>query len=116
MLNIYSAHAQHIQNTENIEASNNISFKDSMCICHAYAVYVKTIIISKNYMISLSNSAYAWHMPFVACDRLSHVKKLSMVRKPCQVRDFGGVGAKIFLTMINFLTTRNFFLTTPSWD
>ena len=113
---ICCAHAQHIQNIEDIEASNNISFKDSMCICCTYAVYVKTIIISKNYMISLSNSAYAWHMPFVACDRLSHVKKLSMVRKLCQVCDFDGVEVKIFLTMINFLTTRNFFLTTPSWD
>src|SRR5437667_12633166 len=55
-------------------------------------------------------------LPFVACDRLSHVKKLSMVRKPCQVRDFGGVGAKNILTRLNFLTSRNFFLTRPSWD
>ena len=68
MLNIYSAH----ENTEDIEASNNISFKDSMCICHAYAVYVKTIIISKNYMNSLSNSAYACVMAPKQCSELAH--------------------------------------------
>src|SRR5437773_6014636 len=46
-----------------------------------------------------------------------------MVRKLCQVCDFDGVGAKKFLTRLNFLTSRNFFLTSrnffltrPSWD
>jgi len=62
--------------------------------------------------------AYALHMPAIVRMLpelgVNHVRKLARVRTPCQVRDFGGVGAEKLLTHFNFLTHRNFFLTQPS--